>query len=110
MPLDSDTMLPKHEGMSIEDLSLLCDMFYLPYQHGSRAVELLQELSWLVNFNPDSKQDVEEATLPAEWTRKVGFCGILPLKFSHHVLCLKCQVVKSQVEHDVYCFRLNNSD
>lgn len=86
LPLDSDTMLPKHEGMSIENLSLLCDMFYLPYQHGARAVELLQELSWLVNFNPDSKQDVDESTLPAEWTRKAEQfrlkCGMIDSLFS----------------------------
>jgi protein O-GlcNAcase/histone acetyltransferase len=64
-------MLPKHDSITIEDLCLLCDMFYLPYQHGSRAVELLQELSWLVNYNPESKEEENDSTLPTEWTRKV---------------------------------------
>ena len=71
VPLDSDTMLRKHDSITIDDLCLLCDMFYLPYQHGSRAVELLQELSWLVNFNP-GKCDESDGTLPTEWTKKVG--------------------------------------
>ena len=71
MPLDAEAVLPKHECMTMDDLCLLCDMFYLPYQHGSRAVELLQELNWLVNFNPDSYVEEGDTTLPTEWTRKV---------------------------------------
>ena len=71
MPLDTDSFLPKHDAITVEDLCLLCDMFYLPYQHGSRAVELLQELSWLVNYNPENPDEETDSTLPTEWTRKV---------------------------------------
>lgn len=30
-----------------EDLSLLCDLFYLPFEHGGQGVQLLQEFNWL---------------------------------------------------------------
>lgn len=35
------------EPMSVEDVALLVDLCYLPYQHGSRAVDLLHELDQL---------------------------------------------------------------
>jgi len=28
-------------------LSLLCDLFYLPFEHGGQALQLLQEFNWL---------------------------------------------------------------
>ncbi|XP_046668184.1 protein O-GlcNAcase isoform X2 [Homalodisca vitripennis] len=33
--------------LTIEDLALLCDLFYLPFEHGSQGVQLLQEFNWL---------------------------------------------------------------
>ncbi|KAH8264228.1 hypothetical protein KR038_004797 [Drosophila bunnanda] len=30
-----------------EDLGLLCDLFYLPFEHGSRGLKLLSEFNWL---------------------------------------------------------------
>lgn len=33
--------------MRIQDISLLCDLFYLPFEHGSQGVQLLQEFNWL---------------------------------------------------------------
>ena len=41
----------KYEGkLSVEDLSLLCDLFYLPGEHGPAAEELLQEAVWLKEY------------------------------------------------------------
>lgn len=31
------------------DLTLLCDLFYLPFEHGSKALQLLTEFHWLRN-------------------------------------------------------------
>ncbi len=36
------------EPLSIEDVQTICDLFYLPFQHGSRGVYLLKEAHWLV--------------------------------------------------------------
>ncbi|KAM8852706.1 protein O-GlcNAcase isoform 1-T1 [Synchiropus picturatus] len=35
------------EPLSIEDLSLLAELFYLPYEHGPKAVQMLKEFNWL---------------------------------------------------------------
>ena len=52
-----------------EDLSLLCDLFYLPFEHGGQGIQLLQEFNWLKSNahiviqkskaeEPNSKADV----------------------------------------------------
>uniref|UniRef100_A0A1B0C007 Uncharacterized protein n=1 Tax=Glossina palpalis gambiensis TaxID=67801 RepID=A0A1B0C007_9MUSC len=33
--------------ISADDLYLLCDLFYLPFEHGSRGFKLLNEFNWL---------------------------------------------------------------
>uniref|UniRef100_A0A4W3IWP6 protein O-GlcNAcase n=1 Tax=Callorhinchus milii TaxID=7868 RepID=A0A4W3IWP6_CALMI len=35
------------EAVTMEDLSLLAEMFYLPYEHGPKAVQILREFQWL---------------------------------------------------------------
>ena len=52
-----------------EDLSLLCDLFYLPFEHGGQGIQILQEFNWLKSnahvtiskandSNPNRKADV----------------------------------------------------
>ena len=36
------------EPLTIKDVQTLCDMFYLPFEHGSRGVYVLKEAHWLV--------------------------------------------------------------
>lgn len=38
--------------MTVEDLSLLCDLFYLPFEHGGQGLQLLQEFNWLKSNAP----------------------------------------------------------
>lgn len=39
---------PKNENLlTPEDLALLCDLFYLPFEHGGQGLQLLQEFNWL---------------------------------------------------------------
>nr|XP_023023650.1 protein O-GlcNAcase [Leptinotarsa decemlineata] len=57
VPLDSDeaktvtilsgTMECFENDLKYEDLALLCDLFYLPFEHGSQGLQLLQEFNWL---------------------------------------------------------------
>ncbi|XP_078079126.1 protein O-GlcNAcase isoform X2 [Mustelus asterias] len=35
------------EAVTLEDLILLAEMFYLPYEHGPKAVQMLREFQWL---------------------------------------------------------------
>ena len=49
---ESTTMLcdepgPATAAMSVEELELICDMFYLPWEHGPKAVQFLNEFYWL---------------------------------------------------------------
>ncbi|XP_030766914.1 protein O-GlcNAcase isoform X2 [Sitophilus oryzae] len=37
----------KTNDLTFEDLALLCDLFYLPFEHGSQGLQLLQEFHWL---------------------------------------------------------------
>lgn len=61
--------------MTIDDLNLLCDLFYLPFEHGSKALQLLNEFYWLksnalllININ---KMKTSEITPEIqEWFRK----------------------------------------
>jgi len=33
--------------ITVDDLTLLCDLFYLPFEHGSKALQILNEFYWL---------------------------------------------------------------
>ena len=45
---DSNTSKSTEEDLlTVEDLHLLCDLFYLPYEHGSQGLQLLNEFQWL---------------------------------------------------------------
>lgn len=35
------------KDLHYEDLSLLCDLFYLPFEHGAQGLQILQEFNWL---------------------------------------------------------------
>ncbi|XP_051507524.1 protein O-GlcNAcase-like [Myxocyprinus asiaticus] len=35
------------EALTLEDLTLLAELFYLPYEHGLKAVQMLKEFNWL---------------------------------------------------------------
>lgn len=37
----------KEPALTYDDLALLCDLFYLPFEHGGQALQLLQEFNWL---------------------------------------------------------------
>ncbi|VDK42751.1 unnamed protein product [Anisakis simplex] len=38
---------PSSSSIDIEQVATLVDMFYLPFEHGRRGMEMLQEFSWL---------------------------------------------------------------
>uniref|UniRef100_A0A4W4GG85 Protein O-GlcNAcase n=1 Tax=Electrophorus electricus TaxID=8005 RepID=A0A4W4GG85_ELEEL len=72
------------EALTLEDLTLLAELFYLPYEHGPKAVQMLKEFNWLranssiVSVNskckdPEKVSGIVQATLVlcvcqvAEW-------------------------------------------
>lgn len=48
------------EPLTLDDLKLLSDLFYLPYEHGRTARKMLQELDWLKNHSVAASGDTEE--------------------------------------------------
>lgn len=46
-PGPGDNPLYTAEPLTLDDLTLLSELFYLPYEHGATAVLMLQELHWL---------------------------------------------------------------
>jgi protein O-GlcNAcase/histone acetyltransferase len=56
----------KHElpfRLTVDDLLLLVDFFYLPHQHGKRALQILNEFRWLKanSIKSDEMSDAESA-------------------------------------------------
>nr|CAG4643745.1 EOG090X01OH [Lepidurus arcticus] len=61
--------------LTVDDLLLLCDLFYLPFEHGPQGLELLHEFSWLKR-NAHTLQNVRKqpsADCPnvREWRERV---------------------------------------
>ncbi|XP_053984265.1 protein O-GlcNAcase isoform X2 [Hylaeus volcanicus] len=44
---ESQDSIDADKRLMQEDLSLLCDLFYLPFEHGGQGIQLLQEFNWL---------------------------------------------------------------
>jgi len=67
-------MLEEDHGLTVDDLYLMVDLCYLPYQHGPRAVGILQELSWLVNYHSQLTSCTVDTTssLAEEWKLKAA--------------------------------------
>uniref|UniRef100_A0A667YPW1 Protein O-GlcNAcase n=1 Tax=Myripristis murdjan TaxID=586833 RepID=A0A667YPW1_9TELE len=63
------------EPLTLEDLSLLAELFYLPYEHGPKAMQMLKEFNWLransstvsVNCKGKDPEKVGSSIAVAEW-------------------------------------------
>lgn len=55
------------EPLTIEDLTLLAELFYLPYEHGNKAVQMLREFNWL-----RANSSVVSVNCKPKETEKVG--------------------------------------
>lgn len=67
--------------MTEEDLYLLCDLFYLPFEHGARGLKLLVEFNWLkananVLLNKQLNTENNAPPKPEVNTRKTGIENI----------------------------------
>ncbi|KAK2815782.1 hypothetical protein Q5P01_026249 [Channa striata] len=64
VPGPDENPLYTAEPLTLEDLKLLSDLFYLPYEHGPIARVMLEELNWLKN---NSQTATSETDKTAEW-------------------------------------------
>ncbi|XP_064629897.1 protein O-GlcNAcase-like isoform X2 [Lineus longissimus] len=71
-----NTSRTKEERLTECDVSVLVDLFYLPYAHGSKAVELLDEFHWLktnANLITDSTAEQDPSSEQVkEWKERAG--------------------------------------
>uniref|UniRef100_W5LC32 Protein O-GlcNAcase n=1 Tax=Astyanax mexicanus TaxID=7994 RepID=W5LC32_ASTMX len=69
VPGPNEKPLFTSEPLTLEDLTLMAELFYLPYEHGPKAVQMLKEFNWLransslVSVNSKS----EDSEKVAEW-------------------------------------------
>ncbi|XP_062852093.1 protein O-GlcNAcase [Trichomycterus rosablanca] len=72
IPKSNENPLYTAEPLTLDDLTLLAELFYLPYEHGPKAVQMLKEFNWLranssiVSVNSKS-EDTEKV---AEWNAR----------------------------------------
>lgn len=69
VPGPNEKPLYTAEPVTLEDLQLLADLFYLPYEHGPKGAQMLREFQWLranssvVSVNCKGK-DSEKVSVP----------------------------------------------
>lgn len=64
VPGPDENPLYTAEPLTLDDLKLLSELFYLPYEHGATARTMLQELDWLKNHCQAAAGETEQS---AEW-------------------------------------------
>lgn len=58
----SEAASPSDRGpVTLDDVALLADLFYLPFEHGARAVQYLHILHWLID-NLQAVQPTKKGT------------------------------------------------
>ncbi|XP_058154525.1 protein O-GlcNAcase isoform X3 [Dasypus novemcinctus] len=78
VPGPSEKPLYTAEPVTLEDLQLLADLFYLPYEHGPKGAQMLREFQWLranssvVSVNCKGK-DSEKRLLPIDGANDLFF-------------------------------------
>ncbi|KAK7118960.1 hypothetical protein R3I94_020967 [Phoxinus phoxinus] len=77
-PGPKDNPLYTAEPLTLADLTLLAELFYLPYEHGPTALVMLQELHWLRSDRESEKGE--------EWRRRAekfdDMCGAVVQMFN----------------------------
>lgn len=65
---------------TLDDLKLLSDLFYLPYEHGITARTMLQELDWLKNHSQAAAAAArtDEVFPPPLLFKRRSFCSQYP--------------------------------
>lgn len=63
VPGPDENPLYTAEPLTLNDLRLLSDLFYLPYEHGLTSRSMLQELDWLKNHSLSAPADTEQVAL-----------------------------------------------
>lgn len=60
VPGPGENPLYTAEPLALDDLKLLSDLFYLPYEHGPTARTMLRELDWLKHHSCAAAAETDE--------------------------------------------------
>uniref|UniRef100_A0A6I8RQ04 O-GlcNAcase n=1 Tax=Xenopus tropicalis TaxID=8364 RepID=A0A6I8RQ04_XENTR len=93
VPGPNEKPLYTAEAVNLEDLQLLADLFYLPYEHGTKGAQMLKEFQWLranssvVSVNCGGK----DADKIAEWRDRADkfeeMCNVVMTMFTRLSNC-----------------------
>ncbi|CAK6973411.1 protein O-GlcNAcase [Scomber scombrus] len=83
IPGPGDNPLYTAEPLTLDDLKLLSDLFYLPYEYGRTARTMLQELDWLIKNSTAASAETDKT---AEWRSRLqqfdGMCEAVVQMFN----------------------------
>lgn len=101
VPGPGENPLYTAEPLTLDDLKLLSDLFYLPYEHGPTARSMLQELDWLKTHSQTEQVMMEGCPHPrgaggtlTGLPRSLRFMlapdhsGFLPILLFYHLISL----------------------
>ncbi|KAL0616395.1 Protein O-GlcNAcase [Plecturocebus cupreus] len=105
VPGPSEKPLYTAEPVTLEDLQLLADLFYLPYEHGPKGAQMLREFQWLranssvvsVNCKGKDSEKIEE------WRSRAAkfeeMCGLVMGMFTRLSNCANRTIL-----YDMYSY------
>jgi len=67
--------------LTVDDMVLICHLFYLPYEHGPRAAAMLHSVVWLLEHLPPPLNSV----IPSPITELHSPAGVLCVVLLHLV-------------------------
>ncbi|KAG5671983.1 hypothetical protein PVAND_002147 [Polypedilum vanderplanki] len=97
----------KNEPITYDDVLLLCDLFYLPFEHGKQGLNLLNEFHWLkMNafvLSERKKKSNDDSTNTQEWLDRSK--NFLKLCDSVYKLMRKIALcVNREIAYDLYTY------
>ncbi|XP_045437986.1 protein O-GlcNAcase isoform X3 [Pipistrellus kuhlii] len=105
VPAPNEKPLYTVEPVTLEDLQLLADLFYLPYEHGPKGAQMLREFQWLranssvvsVNCKGKDSEKIEE------WRSRAAkfeeMCGLVMGMFTRLSNCANRTIL-----YDMYSY------
>lgn len=86
-------LVEETEALTVSDVLLMCDLFYLPFEYGPRAVHLLKSAHWLIK----NLKQVENAPYPSQvyysdMSRWFGFCLFSKFLMFHFVIVIQSKL------------------
>lgn len=72
--LEEEAKTTLHDAeLTVEDLQLLCDLFYLPFEHGNQGLQILHDFQWL-KTNSNLVAGISEADKSKPEVSSVRLC------------------------------------